>query len=63
MNKIKTKDSIVTNIINYLEGRFKDDIISMYGIGSYFDKTLPSDWKITDIDVIVIVNSFDKIIL
>ena len=61
MNKIKTKDSIISNIINYLEDSFKDNIISVYGIGSYFDETLPSDWKNTDIDVIVIVNSFDKI--
>ena len=61
MNKIKTKDSIISNIINYLEDSFKDNIISVYGIGSYFDETLPFDWKSTDIDVIVIVTSFDKI--
>jgi len=61
VNKIKTKDSIISNIINYLEDSFKDNIISVYGIGSYFDETLPFDWKSTDIDVIVIVTSFDKI--
>ena len=61
MNKIKPKDSIISKIISYLEDSFKESIISVFGIGSCFDKTLPSDWKITDIDVIVIVNSFDKI--
>lgn len=61
MNKIKTKDSIISNIINYLEDSFSDNIISVYGIGSYFDETLPFDWKITDIDIIVIVNSFNNI--
>lgn len=61
MNEIKTKDSIISNIINYLKDSFKDNIISVYGIGSYFDESLPSDWKNNDIDVIVIVNSFDKI--
>jgi len=61
VNKIIIKDSIISNIINYLEDSFKDNIISVYGIGSYFDDTLPSDWKNTDIDVIVIVTSFDKI--
>jgi hypothetical protein len=61
VNKIKTKDSIISIIIDYLEDSFKENIISVYGIGSYFNKKLPSDWKITDIDVIVIVNSFDKI--
>jgi len=61
VNKIKIKDRIISNIINYLEDSFKDNIISVYGIGSYFDETLPSDWKNNDVDVIVIVNSFDKI--
>jgi len=61
VNEIKTKDSIISNIINYLKDSFKDNIISVYGIGSYFDESLPSDWKNNDIDVIVIVNSFDKI--
>jgi len=61
VNKINAKDSIISNIINYLEDNFKDNIISVFGIGSYFDKALPSDWKITDIDVIVIVNSLDNI--
>jgi len=61
VNEIKTKDSIISNIIKYLEDSFKDNIISVYGIGSYFDKSLPSDWKNNDVDVIVIVNSFDKI--
>ncbi|MHA1233609.1 MAG: hypothetical protein ACTSO6_00240 [Promethearchaeota archaeon] len=39
----------------------KGNIISIFGIGSYFDKNLPSGWRNTDIDVIVIVPSLDKI--
>jgi len=61
MNNIKTKDPIISNIIDYLEENFKEIIISVYGIGSYFDKTLPTDWKINDIDIVVIVSSFEKI--
>ena len=61
MKKIRTKDVIISNIINYLEDNFKDNIISVFGIGSYFDKALPSDWNITDIDVIVIVKSLNGI--
>ena len=61
MNKIKTKDSVISKIITYLKDGFKESIISVFGIGSCFDKTLPTDWEITDIDIIVIVNSFDKI--
>jgi hypothetical protein len=61
VNNIKTKDSLILKVIAYLEDALKDSIISVYGIGSYFDKTLPSDWKIADIDVIVILNSLDKL--
>ena len=61
MSKIKTEDSIVSSIVGYLENNFKDNLVSVFGIGSYFDKSLPVDWKITDIDVIVIVNSLETI--
>ena len=59
MNLIKTKDHLVLKIISHLEEISKENIISVYGIGSYFDKSLPSDWKNTDIDLIVILNSLD----
>ena len=61
MNKIKAVDNITTSIIKYLQTNLKGEIISIFGIGSYFDKNLPSDWRNTDIDVIVIVSSLDKI--
>ncbi|MFX0049628.1 MAG: hypothetical protein ACFE8G_15955, partial [Candidatus Hermodarchaeota archaeon] len=61
MNNIKTKDPIISKIIGYLEDYFKEIVISVYGIGSYFDKALPTDWKINDIDVLVIVSSLEKI--
>ena len=61
MNKIKAVDNITTSIIKYLQTNFKGEIISIFGIGSYFDKNLPSDWRNTDIDVIVIVSTLDKI--
>lgn len=61
MNKIKAVDNITTSIIKYLQTNLKGEIISIFGIGSYFDKNLPSDWRNTDIDVIVIVSTLDKI--
>jgi len=61
VNKIKAVDNITTSIIKYLQTNFKGEIISIFGIGSYFDKNLPSDWRNTDIDVIVIVSTLDKI--
>jgi hypothetical protein len=61
LNDIKTKESIISNILNYLHENYRDIIISAFGIGSFFDKSLPTEWNITDIDVIVIVHSLDKI--
>lgn len=61
MIKIKGVDNITSNIIKYLQTNLKDEIISIFGIGSYFDKNLPSSWRNTDIDVIVIVSTLDKI--
>ena len=61
MNKIKAVDNITTSIIKYLQTNLKGEIISIFGIGSYFDKNLPSDWRNTDIDVIVIVSTLEKI--
>ena len=61
MNKIKAVDNITTSIIKYLQTNLKGENISIFGIGSYFDKNLPSDWRNTDIDVIVIVSTLDKI--
>jgi len=61
VNKIKEIDNIISNIIKYLQTNLKGNIISIFGIGSYFDKNLPSGWRNTDIDVIVIVPTLDKI--
>ncbi|MBY9008868.1 MAG: hypothetical protein KGD74_03270 [Candidatus Lokiarchaeota archaeon] len=61
MNKIKTVDNITSSIVRYLQTILKGNVISIFGIGSYFDKNLPSDWRNTDIDVIVIVSTLDKI--
>ena len=61
MNNIKEIDNIISNIIKYLQTNLKGNIISIFGIGSYFDKNLPSGWRNTDIDVIVIVPTLDKI--
>jgi len=61
VNEIKAVDNITSNIIKYLQKNLKDEIISIFGIGSYFDKNLPSDWRNTDIDVIVVSSTLDKI--
>ena len=49
--------SIITNLIN----RYSDNIIAIYGIGSYFDDSLPPNWEKNDLDMVVFVKSLDKI--
>ena len=49
------QDPILIRIIDDLIGRYSENIIALYGIGTYFDDNLPSNWVKNDIDIIVIV--------
>jgi len=53
--------SLITSLIKNLQEEYGDEIIAIYGVGSYFDESLPTDWIKNDIDLIVIVNSFESI--
>ena len=57
----ENEDLILEKIKDDLKQRFSDNIISIYGIGSYFDHSLPSDWIKKDLDLIVVVKSLDSI--
>jgi len=57
---IISKDPLLYKIKNDLQEKYSDDLISIYGIGSYFDEKLPSDWMKNDIDIIVILKSLEK---
>ena len=48
-------------IIEDLVSRHSDNLIAIYGIGSYFDPGLSSDFIKNDIDLILIVKSIDEI--
>ncbi len=52
---------MITSLIKNLQDEYGDEIIAIYGVGSYFDESLPSDWIKNDIDLIVIVNSLESI--
>ena len=39
----------------------KENLISLYGIGSYFDDNKPDEWISNDIDFIAVVENFDNI--
>ncbi len=57
----KEKCGITYSIVQDLVERFSENIISIYGIGSFFDRKLPDDWIINDIDMISIVKDIEKI--
>ncbi|MFX1326230.1 MAG: hypothetical protein ACFE8N_14870 [Promethearchaeota archaeon] len=53
--------SLVKKIIEILNTRHADNLIAIYGIGSYFDDNLPPNWIKKDIDLILVVKSLEKI--
>lgn len=57
---IISKNPLLYKIKNDLQEKYSEDLISIYGIGSYFDENLPSDWMENDIDIIVILKSLER---
>ena len=47
-------DPLIQKILNSIETRFAGNLNSVYGIGSYFEDTLPPNWMKYDIDGLVI---------
>ena len=61
-NNILTDDEQVLNhILEKVKYQHSDNLIAIYGIGSYFDKNLPDSWIKNDIDLILVVKSIDNI--
>lgn len=57
---VSKEDSVIKIVLEDLLARYKEDIIAIYGIGSYFDEEIPSSWKNNDIDIIAIVKSLKR---
>jgi len=55
------EDSLVKNIVETLANRHSDNLIAIYGIGSFFDKNLPETWIKNDMDLILVVKSIENI--
>ncbi|MFX1280871.1 MAG: hypothetical protein ACFFA3_15955 [Promethearchaeota archaeon] len=53
------KDPVVKIVLEDLKARYKEQVIAVYGIGSYFDAEIPDSWVKNDIDIIVIVSTLD----
>lgn len=52
---------LVLEVPSRLLEEHKENFVSLYGIGSYFDENKPDDWISNDIDFIAIVKNFDNI--
>ncbi len=61
MNQKYVRDPLIKNILDDLESRFSGHIVSVFGIGSYFDERLPPNWIKNDVDLVVIVDSLEHI--
>jgi hypothetical protein len=55
------ENPIIERIIDDIKVRYSDNIIAIYGIGSFFDDSLPSSWVKNDIDIITILTSIHEI--
>ncbi len=58
---IYDNDPLINSIISDLLNRYSDNIIAIYGIGSYFEGSLPPNWVKNDLDIIVFVKSLEEI--
>jgi len=56
-----TTQQIIYKVLSQLRADLGDNLISIYGIGSYFDTTLPSGWLKNDVDIISMVKSIKNI--
>ena len=59
MSKKYEQDPLIEEIIEDLRSRFSELIVSVFGIGSYFDQNLPPNWLKNDVDLVVIVDSLE----
>ena len=61
-NNILTDDEqLLHHILEKINEQHTDNLIAIYGIGSYFDTNLPDSWIKNDIDLILVVKSIAKI--
>jgi hypothetical protein len=56
---VSEEDSVIRIVREDLLARYKENIIAIYGIGSFFDEEIPSFWVKKDIDIIAIVKSLE----
>jgi len=60
-NILTDEEQVLNHIIEKLKEQHSDNLIALFGIGSYFDKNLPDSWIKNDIDLILVVKSLNDI--
>ena len=60
-NKIVDENLLIRKIVNNVKTHHSDNLIAVYGIGSFFDENLPLMWIKNDIDLILVVKSIEEI--
>ncbi|MBA7485802.1 hypothetical protein ES707_21353 [subsurface metagenome] len=55
------RDPLIKEILDDLESRFSDHIVSVFGIGVYFNEDLPPNWIKNDVVLVVIIDSLEII--
>ncbi len=61
MSKNYAQDHLIKDLIEDLESRFSDNLVSVFGLGRYFDQNLPPNWIKNDVDLVAIVDSLESI--
>jgi len=56
---IISKDKSLYDMFIYLDNKLKENLINIYGFGTYFNKEI-SEFKNSDIDIIAVVRTFDQ---
>lgn len=54
-------DFFMQKLITGIRKIHKDNLIALYGIGSYFNDDLPTSWVKNDVDLILVLKSLDPI--
>ncbi|MHA2039263.1 MAG: hypothetical protein ACW98X_22785 [Promethearchaeota archaeon] len=58
---IVDEDLLVKQFVGKMKERHKENLIAIYGIGSFFDENLPVTWVKNDIDLILVIKSIKNI--
>ena len=58
---MEKSDSIIDRVVEDLAVRLDDNLLAVYGIGSYFEDSLPPNFITNDIDLIAIVRTTENI--